>query len=261
MKYNYGDIGTFTDYFALISNLPVQWKTQLNRTKIREDDDFETKTELEQIVENNVKVASKIYWLAIEMKEKRHYDHGKVTWQSELKIEFSQEKWQDVREYGFKIAMAPKLKLFQYKLLSRKLATNVIQNRWDATVSPKCSFCSEENETIVHIIWSCKIIQQFWKNLIQWIRHGCKFELNIGLVDVVINRINNKQHKYFIESVILLCKQYIYASKCLNQKLNIQAVVDKIYDQYLVEKLIAQQNNKVNIHNKKWKVFYENVVR
>ena len=62
-----------------------------------------------------------------------------------------------------------KLRAFQFKLLYRKIATNAFLYKIGIKQTDSCSFCEEQKETLVHLFWTCKYTQNFWKDMFEWI--------------------------------------------------------------------------------------------
>ena len=52
--------------------------------------------------------------------------------------------------------------------------------------------------------------------------------------------------------LILITKQYIYATKCLKEELNFIHLAQKIYLIQNLERIIASRNNKMFKHVRKW---------
>ena len=62
-----------------------------------------------------------------------------------------------------------KLREFQFKLLHRRIATNDFLYKIGIKQSDSCTFCGEPTENLVHLFWSCKFSNAFWKDCYQWI--------------------------------------------------------------------------------------------
>ena len=75
----------------------------------------------------------------------------------------------DIYDYGkvhdeiYRITNILKYRSFQYRLLQRSLMTNLVHLfKWKIVESEKCSFCKEEKETILHMLFACKYTEQLW---------------------------------------------------------------------------------------------------
>ena len=243
-------------YYALINNIPVQWKQMLRdeKTVMRNH-----KKDLRNIIQDNLKVSSPLYWYLVD-KSKRKYDHGKIAWQTELKTQWSDDEWEKIRKYGLQIDQAPKLRMFQYKLLSKKITTNVHRNRWDREISDKCSFCQEKSETVIHLLWECELIKNFWRKLFKWLEYICKIKCNnISLEMIITNQCKGKPNRELLETIILIAKQYIYACKCLGEKVRINVYLEKLHRMYIVNREIVLQKGKQKSFLRKWKPYSTNI--
>ena len=54
-------------------------------------------------------------------------------------------------------------------LTVRVFATNDFLYKMGIKQSDSCTFCGETTENLVHLLWSCKYSNAFWKDCYQWI--------------------------------------------------------------------------------------------
>ena len=59
---------------------------------------------------------------------------------------------------------------FQYRLLQRGLVTNIQLKKWNISETDKCYFCHQTIETITHLLYECKKVQEIWTKVFQWIQ-------------------------------------------------------------------------------------------
>ena len=62
-----------------------------------------------------------------------------------------------------------KLREFQFKFLHRRIATNDFPYKIGIKQSDSCTFCREATENRIHLFWSSKYSNAFWKDCYQWI--------------------------------------------------------------------------------------------
>ena len=58
-----------------------------------------------------------------------------------------------------------KLRLIQYRILTKTLTTNIKRHKWDRNVSYMCTFCKKKSETILHILVCYPKVEKLWLNL------------------------------------------------------------------------------------------------
>ena len=175
-------------------------------------------------------------------------------WSRELGKEISKEEWQKIRLNSYHNVISVKLKYFQYRLLNRKLTTNVLHNKWDRNVSPMRTFCGKANETVIHIMFRCVHIVKFWNNWRKWINYIIKCKILITPEIIVCNNITG-QFNEFINTSLLIAKQYIYAMKCLKNELSFIKFVQKVHEMYLDELAYAKHYKCTFRILKKWDIY------
>ena len=131
-----------------------------------------------------------------------------------------------------------KLRDFQYRLLTNRLMTNTLRSKWISDVSPLCELCKKELETPLHLLCTCENVQKLWKAIGKWLKYFFQIDLNCNDQMIVYNNYKGKDKK-FVNTCILVMKQYIYASKCLGKVPNFRNFTSKINEIYLDESYIA----------------------
>ena len=82
------------------------------------------------------------------------------------------------------------------------------------------------------------------------------FDINVEWTPQLVVFTNYEgPHSSFVNTCILITKQYIYAQKCQKQTLNFMQITSKIHMMYIDEKFIATKNKKIHKNNKKWLIY------
>ena len=88
----------------------------------------------------------------------------------------SQNKWMNLPDnFGWKFELPffltkdSMLQWFQYRIIHRILGTNRLMFKMGVVDQNNCSFCNHFSETIVHLFWECRYVDQFWRDLIKWL--------------------------------------------------------------------------------------------
>ena len=261
MVYDYGSGFTFVEYFALIQSIPAEWKKILQGERMAADCDSNTnnvnKIDAYHLIDQD-NVTKRVYWEIVKQATMKcsRYDHGFVTWKHELKIDIDPEQWNKIRVHGYHISKYAKLRLFQFKVLSKKLVTNLQRHRWDKSISEKCSFCEEEVETILHLLWDCNIVKNFWCSVFKWLQIIFDIEPDARPEYIILNNVKN-QNSDFVNTVILHAKHFIYVCKCKQTIPNLIQLTSKIHKLYLIEKNIAYEENNIHRFKSKWQIYVD----
>ena len=115
-----------------------------------------------------------------------------------------------------------------------------------------CSFCSLEEETPMHIIYSCNHTRILWERLKYYIRN------NLGLPSLTsqsatLGSTNCESENFIIiNHLLLIFKYYILKSRSNKHLSFLQLKTDIIKVKTLEEDLSNGDNNKSKKYRKKW---------
>ena len=145
-----------------------------------------------------------------------------------------------------KITICVKLRSFQYRLLINAILTNRHLHLFGILDTDRCSFCLTELDTIEHMFYYCDRVQQIWQRCITF------FSLeNVNVKSVLCNdvKLNPKDP---CNTLILIIKYYLYKAKCLKERISFESVKNYIREYIELERNIAKNRNKLNLHEIKW---------
>ena len=164
-------------------------------------------------------------------------------WENELNKEINDTDWNKIVTEVNKITNCTKLRAFHYRLTQRILTTNIHRNKWDPSVPSSCYFCKVNEETYSHLFVECTTVQTIWRALKKWLYHFCYVEFDVDVYTILMNRYKDSFPK-MVNTIILIVKQYIYASKCLENQLNFTEVVKRIQKYKTLEHIVAIRHKK-----------------
>ena len=156
--------------------------------------------------------------------------------------------WKRIYSNAFRRAIDTKTREFQYKILNRILPLNDFLFKIGKSNSPLCSFCQSSEENMSHFFFHCPLVANFWQS-VKHLLGGYELierEVILGITDTVEN-VFLKNH------LILLGKQHIFRCKhnnSLPSAISFTKTLKAVFDS---ERLIAKENNKINLHYDKWK--------
>ena len=145
--------------------------------------------------------------------------------------------------------MDTKLCNFQYRLMLGKIFLNKTLFKWKIVESPFCEWCGGLLQTIPHLFWKCERVQKLWKYIINLTTEISEYEWNLG--SILRNSVHAKP-THGMNQLILICKYFIFQSKCLNKIPNIQGMINIIKDHYLIQRYNVKIMNSVDKIASKW---------
>ena len=165
-----------------------------------------------------------------------------IKWCKTLQISSNFINWKAIYENNyFSTTDETKLRSFQIRLNLRSVVTNIQLAGFDIVDSELCTFCLQHLETYNHLFLNCKIVENFWKDIEDWIL--TKLRLNIALSSV--NKLFGFQEKgvgsQFLNSLLLYARFLIYRCKYFNTKPNILQYFNSLSNTKQTEYIIAKK--------------------
>ena len=117
------------------------------------------------------------------------------------------------------------------------------------------NFVKKERETVTHMLITCEVVKKaIWLPLIKWLDYFCYIQMNLDVYEIIFNNYKDS-FSTLVNSIIVLTKQYIYATRCLGNKLSFTQLTVKIHDLREIEKMIAKRNGNMVKHTAKWNMY------
>ena len=120
--------------------------------------------------------------------------------------------WEKTYILSFLCTKEMKLRIFQFKLLHRRIATNRFLYKIGVKDTDKCSFCKSETECLIHLFWDCTIINEFWNKIRTWIQEHIKSKAIINLTQLTyLGLVKNTSNILLHHVLLLIARHYIYS--------------------------------------------------
>ena len=108
-------------------------------------------------------------------------------------------------------------------------------------------------KSLEHLFCQCKFSQDFWKSVVLWLQ-----SLHMGIdslndCDIILGFTFKRPNWTFLNHVIIAGKQIIYHNRLKNSLPSLSQVIAKLKYSESIERSIALKNNRLTIHNEKWK--------
>lgn len=89
----------------------------------------------------------------------------KIYWDNDLNITLTEEEWSMILKNVKKLSRELRTRLVQFKILQRVYWTPYRLHRVGLSDGPACWKCQEDVGTLVHVLWECPKIQEFWSSI------------------------------------------------------------------------------------------------
>ena len=137
--------------------------------------------------------------------------------------------WSSIYCISFSVTKETKLQDFQYKLIHRILITNSFLYKYGFKETELCTFCTETNESLVHIFWECNYVRNFWLALGNFLKI-CGVSLPLNAKDIILGLTEHSSTKGTINNVLIILKYYIYVYRCKCSALNLEILILKRHE-------------------------------
>ncbi|KAM9311698.1 GLIPR1-like protein 2 [Gastrophryne carolinensis] len=87
-------------------------------------------------------------------------------WEADLGTEFNEAQREKIASLAHRSSMATRVQESSYKVLTRWYYTPDRLNKISASVDPQCWRCGIERGTLMHILWSCSKIREYWEGVL-----------------------------------------------------------------------------------------------
>ena len=162
--------------------------------------------------------------------------------------------WKTIFLKTHKTTKDTKLQWFQYRILHRILPTNRYLHLCKIKDISTCTFCSDEVETIEHLLWFCRAVQSFWEELLASLKEKCRhcdcFSFNLELV--IFGTSKNVFTDKAIDFMILFAKFYIYKCKLQNAIPQYNTYLQQLKSRVRTEKYSAITCHKLTEFERNW---------
>ena len=245
-KNKYGIRTNFLEYGGVISSIKKSFPNTFNNpgdTLVYPTIPFNL-----NVLFKDKKGSRRIYAILVSKKEvNKNYVHK---WENKLNISYAPPKWSSICNSPFRCTISTKLRWFQYRLVHRILGTNLFLLRIGKKDSNMCTFCHEAEETLIHIFCNCRLVIEFWDDVMKWIKEKADITTNWGKENLLFGVNEN-----IIDLILLLCRFHIYKMKMNDKKPSIHILKKDIKNYYDMEKYTYACNSNIGNFFKRWGIF------
>jgi len=166
-------------------------------------------------------------------------------------------EWDQIHNNNFTCTIETQLRAFYFKIFHRAVCTNQFLHKIGRAVSPNCHFCDESPESLLHLLCDCRKISPLWDDLCFYINNVTNNSFIFSKFDKMFGIVDESEHDKCITFLFLCLKFYIHRCRFQQSTPNFRAFFAFIKMKCKVEFQIAEKNNKLNQHFKKWTINLE----
>ena len=160
--------------------------------------------------------------------------------------------WKKTYSLPFLCTKETKLRIFQFKLLQRRIATNDFLYRIGILPTNLCTFCGEAPETLMHLFWNCEYSQIFWKEVLAWIKDKLSQCEGFALSCSMCISFVNEPPDILVQHLFLIARYYIYTCKLKNTTPVLRIFTELVMNSARIEKRFAFETNALRKFETKW---------
>ena len=173
-------------------------------------------------------------------------------WCNEFNIDEEEIDKYKVNKMPFSITTDTTLRWFQYRLLHRILPTNTLLLKMRISDSSICNFCNVDEESLLHLFFTCRITNTFWRELFAWLNMHCQLSLNLDKEIIIFGKNLHEKYSNSINLTLILAKQFIFSMKMQKRKPELTVFINKLKHYYDVEKYIYAKTNRMDLFKNRW---------
>ena len=142
------------------------------------------------------------------------------------------------------------MRWFQIKILNRILYMKDSLLRFGVVADKKCTFCSNNDETIIHVFCFCNYSNEVWSKLEFWIFRNTGERIKLTNQNKLFGFCGSNNNA--LNCVLMVVRQEIFSAKLRNQLPSFDIILSAVKRYYEMEKYIYQTNLRENKLKKKW---------
>ena len=245
VKYNFNP--PITLFYGIVTCLTKNWPSYRSRQVIILP---HFKQDLKIIIRNKTHRQS-IYetFLSKIKKTSKHMEK----WSNELNFNLAETNITAINLLPVLSTTDCKLRWFQYKIIHRSTATNIVLEKMKISETDLCTFCKKEKETIIHLFCQCDFVKTFWENVLSWINSEQDI-IDTFLPFEIIFGLTKEKKNHTLNILIILAKYHIYKQKLNNVKPTIDLFKADVKYYHNIEKYIYKKNYKEEDFIRRWQL-------
>uniref|UniRef100_A0A803JR33 Reverse transcriptase domain-containing protein n=1 Tax=Xenopus tropicalis TaxID=8364 RepID=A0A803JR33_XENTR len=113
---------------------------------------------------------SNLYKKLLKLKVQANSSKSLAKWEKDIPT-LNDSQWQQALKTPVQVSLNYKYRLLQLYIIHRAYLTKSRLHRMDASISPMCNRCGQEEGTLIHTLWSCAKLNAYWAEVLGTLTH------------------------------------------------------------------------------------------
>ena len=152
-------------------------------------------------------------------------------WTEKLNLNLDIE-WDKVSVIPRRVKIEKKMRIFQYKILNNALHLNKKLCKMGLVETPLCSFCKENDKTLIHLFVWCPVTKNLWNRFKEWLSVAINLpevSLQNALLGVITETgSDSNMSNILINHLMLIFKKTMYDMRTSTFPLSIYVLEKKV---------------------------------
>ena len=180
----------------------------------------------------------------------------KQKWETDLGCVYDEIDWQNNLERSQSVIISTKHRQMQFNIFHRTYFTPLRLHKIDGTISAMCQRCKISEGSLVHMLWSCPYLEEYWKFVIATVSEvvGCDIphDPRIWLLgDVNLFNVNFNK-KYFVSLAGTAAKKVILVNWKSDKSPSQRHWLNELSSYCTPEKILYNVRRNPKMYDKIW---------
>lgn len=241
----YGITASFLQLLQIRSAIPISWKRKIVNPATQ---DLQVKPTILTDNDSSTTIigkTSKVLYYAL-IKSMKPSVTSQRRWNEIFPIDpdNAEEFWANVYQSPYKAARDTKLHAFHFRVVHRFIPCNSFLKNIRIKRDDQCSYCPAA-DSIQHFLFTCPVVQTFWKQVVSWFSKETRIQLNVSLRSFLFGIPMEVPQAKVINFILLFTKFFIYRQKLFHQaSMEITHFLKELRQRLRIEEFITSQDNK-----------------
>jgi hypothetical protein len=141
--------------------------------------------------------------------------------------------------------LSSKHRAFTFRYLHRTLVFTKLLYKIEKIDSKLCSFCGESEETFTHLYMYCRVTENCYRELSQWLLTG---DVTLTREQAILDYYCDSAIELFRQKIVTIFRHFLYSCRCKRELPNLNRLLYYVKCTQDVEENIAKRRDKLAVH-------------